>query len=253
MLPGPCAFALILRIRTETRDQQAFGTIGSQPHIHFEEMTGRRLYCQIGHQLLCQPCEVARGIQGSRAGRDRVGGRIVQKHQIEIGTEVQLARTQTAVTDGRKLGAGQGTVCILHFSAHPTKHGHQTQLRQIGELAGGGMRINAAIAKRQCSAETGGLPNLIELSQRQIGIAIKDNLINRQFHRLQLHARAGSTRVEQLIEQQRMQTHTLGHQCGLTHHLDQAFQRSGLLVEQGDIGTAAQNRLQQTDQTLERH
>ena len=64
--------------------------------------------------------------------------------------------------------------------------------------------------------------------------------------------RATHARIQQLVQQQWIQGQALGQQRTARHHVHQARQRAGLLVQQCQVTGTAQDGMQQDQQTFQR-
>ncbi len=253
VLPGPGAFALVFGVAGQGGDQRTLATVRAQAHVDVVQAAGSGDRPEHRHHLLRQARIPTAGIERTRPVAAVLSGRmVVQEDQIQIRAEAQLQSPQAAVADDREASAGNTAVLALHVGLHQREYGDHDRLGKLGQLPGGIDRSLAAIQRGHRHAEAQRQPCLVEQAQRGLGIIDGQRDIALGLHACRIRHRPGNAHIKQFVEQQRIGGQPLGEQGAAGEHIDQACERAGLFVEQGQIAGTAHDRLQQAEHALER-
>ena len=96
-------------------------------------------------------------------------------------------------------------------------------------------------AEAQCQ------PDFVERAQRGFRVVDVQGRGAGRVHFVRVGQRAGHPRVQQFVQQQREGHQPFGQQRAARQHVDQAGERAGLFVQQGEVAGAAQDGLQQAE------
>ena len=252
MLPGPGALALVLVVAGQRGHQQAAGAVRAQTDIHLVQPSRAGDGAQQGHHLLRQSCRPAGGIQRAGAVRLRPGRRVVQEYQVQIRAHAKLLAPQAAVAEHGEAQTDDVAAAGPQIAPRQFQHRIHHRVGQPGQLAAGLLRLLAPVQHRQGNAEAQRLAGLVEHEQRLLQILVAQRRGAGAGELGALGQRALGARVQQLVQQQRMGGHALGQERAAADQVDQPLQRAGLLVQQGQVGAAAQNVMQQRQQPAHR-
>ena len=252
MLPGPRALALVVLETGNRGHQQPLGAVRAQAHVDVVQPAGAGGRAEQCDDLLRQPRAPARRIQCARAIRHRVSRRVVNEHDIEIGAESELATAEAAVTQHREAETLDTAVLGFQFAHREPMHGVEHRIGQRGEHPRGLHAVDAPVQGRQRDAETQRLARFVEREQRGFGIVLLQRGRARGVELVRARQRPGDAHIQQFVQQQRMRRQPFAQQCTAGERVDQPRQRRRLLVEQGEITGAAQDRVQHRQQAPQR-
>ena len=109
----------------------------------------------------------------------------------------------------------------------------------------GGLAINQP---RSCNPKSEALAKLVQAVDACFGIIdrhVGQRLLQRLTDLYARRRRGIGTRIEQIIQQQRMRAQAFGHPAAAGHHFHQTRQCGGLLIQQGEVAGTAKHRLHQ--------
>ena len=134
------------------------------------------------------------------------------------------------------------------------QHPRHDPVGQPGQPAGAVDRAQPPVPQCHRDAEPERLPGLVQGIEHRLDVAAPgpagtgaggaDLVAVRQ--------RTGHPGVQQFVQQQRVLRQALGQQCAVGDHVQHPLQRIGLLVQQGQVGAAAQDVLHHRQQPAQR-
>ncbi len=236
VFPGPGLARLVLGEGVDAADQQAGGAIRAQAQVGVVQRAGGGVRAHPGDQALAQP-----GIDFLR-GRMRV---VVQEHQVQIGGIAKFLAAELAVGDDRErrpLAVAPGQA-----GPHQVERGLHQQVGQRGELVG--QFLHAPHAGQILRQQTEGL-GVLEMAQFVHLTFDVAGMRGQAIAQFQTCARPVRWRhelamVEQFVEQVRLAGQILRRPRAGGHETHELAQRLRVFLEQGQVGDAARDGLQQ--------
>ncbi|MNV20349.1 hypothetical protein D3C71_1112430 [compost metagenome] len=113
-------------------------------------------------------------------------------------------------------------------------------------------RALAAVMESQRHAETQREAHFVERAQGHFRVVDGQGGGAGVVHFLRFGHGPDHACVQQFVQQQRERDQPLGQQRAARQHVDQAGERAGLFVEQGEVAGAAQDGLQQSQHAAQR-
>ena len=258
VLPGPRVLSLVAAETVEARHEQPGAAVGPQAHIDLIQAPRTRLYRQHVHEALHEPCKKHCVVERPEPVRFLVRpAAIVNEHQVEVRAITQFETAELAVTDdaqarGARRFAVHGHAVPRHeFAPGGVEREVEQDFRRIGQPVADlhQRQVPEAVGDRDpehCS--TLELAHGFKRGFDILGIEPADLLGHEPVQLLARRRRLEQSRIEQLVQQQGVFGDLPAQQRARTCEIQQLLQRSGILIEQRQIGAAPADRAQDRQQ-----